>query len=67
MTEYKCCGLCSHFSIGEYNSSKGLFDHYCDVLNKTVSIIGYACPDFQRRVKTEETHWEITEIRKELE
>jgi hypothetical protein len=65
MTEkrFKCCGLCSHFGIGEWNGSKGLFDHYCDVINKNVSIIGYACPDFKRRVdKTEETKWEVTEV-----
>ena len=52
MTEkrFECCGLCSHFSRGKWNSSKGLFDHYCNVLKKDVSIIGYACPDFKRRV-----------------
>lgn len=65
---FECCGLCSHFSVGKWNSSKGLFDHYCDVLKKNVSIIGYACPDFQRRVdKTEETEWEVTEVVKELQ
>ena len=66
MTEkrFKCCGLCSHFSVGEWNNSKGLFDHYCDVLKKNVSIIGYVCSSFQRRVVgTEETRWEITEMK----
>ena len=63
MTEY--CGLCSYFNIGEWNAEKGLFDHYCDVLGKNVSIIGYACPDFKRRVETtEETNYEITEVMK---
>lgn len=66
MTEnkrFECCGLCSHFGIGEWNSSKGLFDHYCNVLKKNVSIIGYACSSFQRRVdKTEETEWKVTEV-----
>ena len=23
---FECCGLCSHFSVGKWNSSKGLFD-----------------------------------------
>jgi hypothetical protein len=57
------CGLCSHFSRGKWNSSKGLFDNYCNVLKKNVSIIGYACPDFERRVdKPKETEWEVTEV-----
>ena len=67
MTEnrVKYCGLCSYFNIGEWNAEKGLFDHYCDVLDKNVSIVGYACPDFRRRVETtEETSWEITEVMK---
>ena len=56
---------CENFNIGEYNAEKGLFDHYCDVLDKNVSIVGYACPDFKRRVETtEETNWEITEVMK---
>ena len=61
----KYCGLCSHFIIDEWNAEKGLFDHYCDVLDKDVSIVGYACPDFKSRVETtEETNWEITEVMK---
>ena len=67
MTEnrVKYCGLCSYFKISEWNAEKGLFDHYCDVLDKNVSIVGYACPDFKRRVETtEETNWEITEVMK---
>ena len=48
-----------------YDTFHGLFDHYCDVLDKNVSIIGYACPDFKRRVETtEETNYEITEVMK---
>ena len=66
MTEkrFECCGLCSHFGLGKWNSSKGLFDHYCKVLDKNVSIIGHSCPNFERRVykKKEETEWEITEV-----
>ena len=67
MTEnrVKYCGLCSYFKRGEWNAEKGLFDHYCDVLGKNVSIVGYACPDFKRRVETtEETNWEIAEVMK---
>lgn len=61
----KYCGVCSYFKIGEWNAEKGLFDHYCDVLDKNVSIVGYACPDFKRRIETtEETNWEITEVMK---
>ena len=60
----KYCGLCSHFII-EWNAEKGLFDHYCDVLDKDVSAVGYACHDFESRVETtEETNWEITEVLK---
>ena len=36
----KYCGLCSYFKIGGWNAEKGLFDHYCDVLDKNVSIVG---------------------------
>ena len=67
MTEnrVKYCGSCSYCNIGEWNSEKGLFDYYCDVLDKNVSVFGYACPDFKRRVETtEETNWEITEVMK---
>lgn len=61
----KYCGVCSYFKIGEWNAEKGLFDHYCDVLDKNVSIVGYVCPDFKRRVETtEETNLEITEVMK---
>ena len=61
----KYCRVCSYFKIGEWNAEKGLFDHYCEVLDKNVSIIGYACPDFKRRVETtEETNYEITEVMK---
>lgn len=66
MTEnrFECCGLCSHIIVGKWNSSKGVFDHYCNVLKKNVSIIGYACSNFERRVykKKEETEWEVTEV-----
>ena len=48
------CGACSYFKIGEWNAEKGLFDYYCDVLDKDVSAFGYACPDFKRRVETTE-------------
>lgn len=61
----KYCGVCSYFKIGEWNAEKGLFDHYCDVLDKNVSIVGYTCPDFKKRVETtEEINWEITEVMK---
>lgn len=56
-----CCGLCSHFSLGKWNSSKGFVDHYCNVLKKNVSIVGYACPNFERRVYAEKE-----EIKEEL-
>lgn len=66
MTEkrFECCGLCSHVSVGKWNSSKGIFDHYCNVLKKNVSIIGKSCSNFERRAykKKEETEWEVTEV-----
>lgn len=66
MTEkrFECCGLCSHINVGKWNPQKGLFDHYCNVLDKNVSLIGYACPNFERRVynEKEETEWEIEVI-----
>ena len=61
----KYCGACSYFKIGKWNAEKDSFDYYCDLLDKNVSIIGYACPDFKRRFETtEETNYEITEVMK---
>ncbi len=61
MTEKNYCGLCVHIQTKSWNNKKGVFINYCPIIDKEVSMVGFACPNYKKK-QEDNTGWEISEI-----